>query len=460
MPTHYSPLDASFRDPAGYVFEKEGIFYRQVNKIFQEDFDFFLQTGCYDQLVKKELLIPHTEVRENLTGDPNHYKTLLPDQLSFVSYPYEWCFDMLKDAALLTLKIARECLRSGVMLRDATPYNVQWQKGRMIFIDTLSFEKYDATKPWIAYRQFCEAFLAPLLLMHYSGQPLQGMMQGFPEGIPLQIASSLLPVRSRFSLSTYLHLHLHAKFTGKKFSPSKKEHDFSEKKLSAILDSLYDLVNGLQWKGATTTWENYYDEASQRDGYLEKKKAFVLELLNQSTPFSRVIDLGANEGFFSEMTAARNACTIATDADHAAINNLYVKEKKKGGQYILPLLLDLANPTPAIGLQNTERPSFLQRTKVDLALALAIIHHLSIGKNIPFERTAATMAGITDWLIIEFVPREDEKVQVMLSTKKDIYNNYDEPNFLLSFEKYFSIKQRIPVPGTYRTLYLMKRNEK
>jgi len=217
MPANFIHHPSSYRDPSGFIFEKNGQLYRQVNKVFKEHFDFFVSSGCYDNLVKKGLLIPHTIINDNLTGNEEWFATLQPERLSFISYPYEWSFDMLKDAALLTLNILKESLASGMILKDATPYNIQWHnarlddsvgQGKLVFIDSLSFEKYDETLPWIAYRQFCENFLSPLLLAHYSKMPLQEMMLAYNEGIPLAIPKSLLPWRNKFSIYTYFVIPL------------------------------------------------------------------------------------------------------------------------------------------------------------------------------------------------------------------------------------------------------------
>src|SRR5438105_7774210 len=207
---------SSYRDPSGFMFEKDGILYRQVNQVFKEHYDHFIQTGCYKKLVEKGQLISHQTIPENLTGTPEWYITLKPEKLDFISYPYEWSFDMLKDAALLTLQLVKDAISFGLILKDATPYNIQWHKGKFIFIDTLSFEKYNETEPWIAYRQFCESFLGPLLLMHYAKMPLQQLLLSYPEGIPLSIIKKLLPAKSRFSLYTYLHIHVHASIAAKK----------------------------------------------------------------------------------------------------------------------------------------------------------------------------------------------------------------------------------------------------
>ena len=451
------PLPSSFRDPSGFVFEKDGIIYRQVNKIFKEHFDLFLSTGCYDHLINHKWLIPHEEVDNNFSGASDWYKTLRPKKIPFISYSYEWSFDMMKDAALLTLQIAKEVIPFGMILKDATPYNIQWLDGRPIFIDSISFEKYDTSKPWIAYRQFCECFLSPLLLMYYSAQPLQTLLLAYPEGIPLAVTRSLLPWRSRFSFHTYLHIHLHerlsAKSAGKRQSP---QAEFSQKKLLRLLDSLQSLVASLSWKDKTTTWANYYDEAGLRKNYLETKKNIVDQWV-ENLEVRTAIDLGANEGAFSFLLSGKTIRTIAADFDHTALNKLYRKIRKENNENILPVFIDVANPTPSIGLNNAERKSFLERVNVDLALALALVHHLAVGRNIPFEKMAEFFGKITNCLIIEFIPKQDDKVQFMLQQKKDIYHSYNEENFLAAFQEYFSILEKRLIAESNRTLFLMRR---
>jgi ribosomal protein L11 methylase PrmA len=455
------PLDSSFRDPSGFVFEKDGTLYRQVNNVFKEDFDHFISSGCYDHLREKECLIFHEEIVKNFTGSPDWYKTLKPQRLRFISYPYEWCFDMLKDAALLTLQLAKECTQFGIILKDATPFNIQWLDGKPVFIDTLSFERYDESKPWIAYRQFCENFLSPLLLMHYLHQPLQSILLVHPEGIPLSMTRSLLPWRSKFSFYTYLHIHMHERLasrsTSKEIYPQNNRPVFSGKKLHRLLDSLQSLIKSLAWKGKATSWDHYYQEANQRDDYVLRKKKIIIEWLSELPGTLTAVDLGANEGAFSFLLAAKNVKIIAADSDHSTINKLYQKIKKEKERNILPLLIELANPSSASGLNNKERISFIERTNCDLGLALALVHHLAIGKNIPFERIAELFEKLAHRFIIEFVPKTDEKVQLMLQQKRDIYNDYDEPNFERAFEKYFLILNKQLIGSSGRFLYLVKR---
>jgi hypothetical protein len=450
---------ASFRDPSGFIFSMNGEFYRQINQVYKEHYELFLSGGLYANLIAKKMLIPHEEVNENIQRSDEWYKTIKPQQLSYISYPYEWCFGMLKEAALLCLDLMNESLPFGLILKDASPFNIQWQKGKPVFIDTLSFEKYDPAKPWVAYRQFCESFLGPLLLMHYSRQPLQGMMLAYPDGIPIAVISKILPFRSRFSLPVYLHIHLHNRLSSKKQGENiKQAAEFSQKKLKNILDSLGSLIRSLRWKNERSTWSEYYDEAGGRENYLEEKTKLVDQMLGSLTGIKTAIDLGANNGKFSLMLAIRGIETIAVDSDHNAINELYESSVKKIEKNILPLIIDLSNPTPAIGLNNEERNSFLQRTSLDLGLALALVHHLAIGKNIPFDKIALLFSRLSRKLIIEFIPKEDPKLRLMLENKTILSQGYTEENFVLAFSKYFSIDKKQEVGKSGRIIYLMTRH--
>jgi hypothetical protein len=447
---------SSYRDPSGFIFEKEGILYRQVNIVFKDHFDQFIQSGCYKQLADKKLLIPHEQVNLNLTGDNHFYTTIRPEKIPFISYPYEWSFDMLKDAALLTLRLLREALSFNMVLKDASPYNIQWHKGHLVFIDTLSFEKYEE-KPWIAYRQFCETFLAPLLLMHYSKKSLHQLQMAWPEGIPLDITRSLLPYKTRFSLHIYLHIHLHAKMGSKRKTTKRVPEKLSKQKLLHLISSLEILLNKLQLPPQQTAWSGYYEEASLRNDYLLQKKNILSGWFDQLPHLETAVDLGANEGVFSKLLSTKNINTLAADFDPACIDKLYGMLKQHPETTIQPLLLDLANPSPAMGVNNEERDSFINRANVDMALCLALVHHLAIGKNIPFLFIARFFERITGVLIIEFVPPEDEKIKLMLSQKPGLYLDYTQDNFEKAFQEYFITEKKEPVADSGRTLYFMKK---
>ena len=197
---------ASYKDPSGFIFQASGKFYRQVNKIYAGHYDLLIRSGLSSFLQEKKLLLPHEEVTENILHSDDWYLTLLPEQVPFTSYPYEWCFEQLKDAALLTLEIVKFSIEKGMILKDATPYNVQFLNGKPVFIDTLSFEKYDPSLPWIAYRQFCESFLFLLLLSHYHKTSIQPYLNSYPNGIPVNITAKHLPWKSRLNPGVWLHV--------------------------------------------------------------------------------------------------------------------------------------------------------------------------------------------------------------------------------------------------------------
>jgi hypothetical protein len=457
MLSSFSHHPSSYRDPSGFLFYKDGILYRQVNKIFAPCFEMFMQSGLHDYLIKKQLLVTDEIVNENLTGSENWHLTLQPELIPFVSYPYEWCFEMLKDASLLTLELANNAIDFGMMLKDASAYNVQLDKGRMIFIDTLSFEVYDEQKPWKAYRQFCEHFFAPLALMHYLKQPLQNLFLAHPDGLPLEMTSKMLPFKSKWNLHSYLHLHVQSSIAKRNKTEHTGSTSFSKQKMKNLLQSLKDGIHSFSFSQSSTAWSDYYEEAGKRGDYLTMKKQILSEWLSKLN-IKTVLDAGANEGEFSELTAGFATCVISTDSDHSSITKLYQKIRQKNYSNILPLVIDLANPSPALGVNNKERSSFLERVKVDLTLALALIHHLALGRNIPFENIAEMFSCAGKYLIIEFVPQQDEMVRLMTLHKKELLHAYNEEKFLAAFQNFFVILQKQQVGISGRTLYLMQKH--
>jgi hypothetical protein len=231
---------ASFRDPSGFIYEKDGTIYRFVSTTYQKDYELLHQSGLADELLKKKLLLPFTEVTENHTGKAGWYKTLQPQQLPFLSYAWEWSFEQLKDAALTTLTICRLALQKGMILKDATATNVQLVDGRYKLIDTLSFETYNEGEPWVAYRQFCECFLNPLLIAVHTGMEVHKLMLSYADGVPASVTAKLLPLKTKFNAVLYLHVHLQAKMSGKQSTEQKQTtRKISKKNIEQIHRSLY-----------------------------------------------------------------------------------------------------------------------------------------------------------------------------------------------------------------------------
>ncbi|MFI5151877.1 MAG: hypothetical protein ACHQET_01005 [Chitinophagales bacterium] len=449
---------ASYRDPSGFVFQIEGKYYRQVNQSYASDYDHLKSSGLYRTLIEKKILIEHQEIEEHLTGSQALYKTLFPTQLTFISYPYEWSFDQLKDAALLTLRILKIAVNHGMILKDATPYNVQFYDGKPIFIDTLSFEKHDPAKPWIAYRQFCECFLFPLLLEHYLVADMQKLLAVFLDGIPVKTTASLLPARSKLKMSTWLHVYLQQSVSGRKANQSKARDSFSKEKLIRLIDHLKSSIHSLNFKDKLkSTWNNYYSETILSKSYLSEKEKIFRDFL-QKAGQGTVLDLGANDGYFSSIAAERNPLVIAADFDSKCINRLYLSTKEKKQKNIIPICIDISNPSPALGFRNAEREPFLKRAKSETVLALALIHHLVLSKNIPLADLAEQFMELTHKsLIIEFVPIQDEKAQQLIENKSNYHMPYDPQTFEERFNRYFSIEKKALIPGTDRILYMMKK---
>lgn len=456
---HNTKLPSSFRDPSGFLFFRDGLIYRQVNKTYKENYNHLINSGLYETLIDAALLIPHKEVNIDYTKPDKAYKIIKPEKIQFISYPYEWCFSQLKDAALTTLEIQKTALEFGMSLKDSSAYNIQFKDGKPILIDTLSFENYYEGTTWVAYKQFCQHFIAPLALMSYKDIRLNQLFRIYIDGIPLDLASSLLPYRTHFKFSLLSHIHLHAKsqkhYANKNVKISKT--NISRMSLLGIIDSLESTIRKLKWQAEGTEWADYYTSTNYSSDAFEEKKQIVSDFLNIIKP-NTVWDLGANDGTFSRIASDKGLHTISFDIDPVAVEKNYLRCLKNSETNILPLLLDLTNPSPGIGWENKERMSILNRSPVDAAFALALIHHLAISNNLPFNKIAIFFKNICKSLIIEYVPKSDSQVQKLLSTREDIFSDYTKSIFESNFEKYFEIKKSINIQNSERTMYLMKRS--
>jgi hypothetical protein len=451
---------ASFRDPGGFLFEWDGTLYRQINHTYRQQYDRLMASGLYDVLVRAGHLIAHEEVDVADVAPASAYKIIRPVRVPFISYPYEWTFGQLKEAALLTLHIQKRALDFGMVLKDASAYNIQFVNGHPVLIDTLSFEAFTEGEPWIAYRQFCQHFLAPLALMAYRDVRLGQLLRIHVDGIPLDLAARLLPMRSRLSVSLLIHLHLHARaqqrYAGKPVSRTEVKRRMSRNGLIGIIDSLKGGVQRLRWNPAGTAWGDYYDDSNYTGAALEHKQTIVGQFIDRIEP-TTVWDLGANTGLFSQITADRGIFTVALDADPGAAERHY--QSCAGGEVtnVLPLVLDLTNPSPGLGWGHEERKSLLSRGPTGAVLALALVHHLAIGNNVPLQQIAAFFSQLSPWLIIEFIPKSDSQVRRLLAMRDDIFPSYTQDGFEQAFSQTYSIRAQVPIDESERILYLMQR---
>lgn len=447
---------SSYRDSSGFVFEQDGFYYRQVNKEFAEEYEMLMKSGLYHHLVKKNWLVSHDELREFPQRGAECYKILMPEQVYFPNYPYEWCFDQLKDAALLTIGMLKAGIEYGMILKDATPFNIFFRDHQPLFIDSLSFEKYDPSKPWKAYRQFCECFLCPLLLSAHHGSELIKLIAEFPDGIPISVCASMLPFTSRFVSLTALHVHLQARIA-KANNAREKDTIFSKAKLLRIADHLESGISRLKEKKKASAWKKYYEEIDHSEEYIREKDKIFISLLERIFP-SSALDIGCNTGHYSILSALKGIQTVAIDNDGSSVNKLYCHLKEKNIEHVLPLFVDITNPSPSIGWNHAERVDFLSRKKFDLVMTFAIVHHLAISKNIPFGNISSVLHSLSSiYALVEFVEPDDEKARELLGRRGTGPGTYSRDNFEKSFLTHFTIETKIPIPGVKRSFYLLRR---
>ena len=451
-------LPGSFRDPAGFMFQRDGTFFRQVSRSYSATFATLLNSGLYAKLVEQGLLIAHETADLDLAPEPNAAAVVRPEQLGFVSYPFEWSFSQLRASALTTLQVQRQALDHGLSLKDASAYNIQLHNGRPTLIDTLSFEPYEPGLPWVGYRQFCQHFLAPLALMAYRDVRLGTVLQSHLDGLPLDLAARLLPWRTRFRPGLLMHLHLHSRaqvrHADSEHTRASLKGRMSQRRLEALLESLESTVRRLSWNPGSTPWASYGDQSSYSDAAFEDKKRLVGEYTAQVAAES-VWDLGGNVGIFSRIAGANDVPAVSIDSDPGAIDLNYRRMVEGGERNLYPIVADLTSPSPALGWDNREVRSLTQRGPAGLVMALALIHHLAISNNTRFERLARFFASLGSELLIEFVPPDDPMVRRLLTMRNHTFPWYAQSKFEAAFNQFFRIQRTDPISDSQRRLYLM-----
>lgn len=451
---------ASFRDPSGFIFRRKGTIFRQINTVYEPHYRRFVDSGLRQELLEGGLLLPYQEqtLEAGMTSDA--WLVLEPETVELISYPWEWSFSQRKDAALVTLEIARRARQKGMVLKDANAFNMQFHRGKPVLIDHLSFEIIEEGEPWVAYHQFCEQFLAPLALMALVDVRLGSMLRSHTGGIPLDLASMLLPSSTKLKLGLLAHIHGHAKARSGEGGKGGASAKMSETAHAALLDNLQTTVSSLTWKPSGTVWGDYYDNTNYSNEAMDEKKRMVRGLL-ETMEFAPATcwDLGANTGEFSLLAAGLGIETTAWDFDGAAVEKAYLAVKEKKIPNLLPLIQDFSNPTPRLGWDLSERDSFADRGPADVVLALALVHHLAIANNVPFRRIADWLSGLGRAAIVEFVPKSDSQVKRLLASRRDIFDHYDAASFEDAMGRFFDLVSKEPIPGTERTLYLFRRSE-
>ena len=453
-----SPHQASFRDPSGYMFYDGDVLRRAINPIYFRQYNALKDSGFFKTLIKNKLLIPHTQ-----TTVSDQQIVITPEPIAFITNPYEWSFEQYKHAALHTLKVHKYALSKGFILKDASAYNVTFHKGSPVFIDTLSFDFYEKDTPWRAYKQFITHFFGPLVLASYHGTEIFKILQTHIDGIPVKLIASLLPGKSKLSSTIYTNIHLLAKMERTHSEDYKAETKIAKLSLKAqnnIIDNLFDFIKKLSIK-EETEWGNYYDKTNYNDAAFLGKKTLIEDWVTALNP-QRLIDIGGNDGTFARTVVTKVPHVIVTDIDSNAVGYNYKQIQQNKETNMLAFVCDVLQPAPGIGLNNSERNSLVERLQdysPDVTMALALIHHITLSGNVPFDRSAQFFAAFSKHLILEFPTREDSWVSSLLVRKREFMNHFDFYNqeaFEDGYKHYFDIQKKETVPGTKRVLYLLK----
>lgn len=445
--------EASFRDPDGFVLEHDGQLYRSLTR--EAGRRLSSHDAFYREAVERRLLVPFSS-GESLAG---FEAVIKPKRLPLVSYPYEWCFAQLKDAALNTLDINILALEHGLTLKDASAFNSQSLDGGMTFIDHTSFEDTDGRLPWRPYSQFCRHFLNPLVIGAYRDIHVGSFFRIDIDGLQQQTANDLLPLRATLRPSIMMHMLAHNHYIRR---ASEYEGKIETQAVTAkgrqidLLKQLRSFIASLEAARAASTWAHYYKSTNYVEATFAQKKEAVASCF-AGRRFAAIWDVGANDGTFSRLVADASQSVLALDLDHNAVNANYVFNRRQGGSRIHALVYDVGNPTPALGFRSRERSTLDSRSKPDAIMALAVIHHLSLTNNIPFDQTALYFAERSPELVIEWVGRSDSQVKRLLAQKNVPYDWYNEDDFRTAYAKHFALVTRTPISGADRVIYHFRR---
>jgi ribosomal protein L11 methylase PrmA len=457
---------ASFRDPSGQVYLADGRVFRTVNPVALDDYVFVRDSGCLGPMVAREAVLD-CAAADRPPPDvpvPDGGLVLEHPRIAFWSYPYEWTFGALKAAALQHLDIQIELLESGIALSDASAYNIQFLGPRPIFIDALSFRRYRDREHWAGHRQFCEQFLYPLLLRARFGVPFQDWYRGSPEGIPTQQLAALTKWRHWLSLRMLGHVIM----------PARLQHAPGERTLGqavkakarglplssyrANLMQIRSWITGLSIAGqGKTVWGSYAGDNSYDPDEAAEKQASVEAFIKAVGP-KQVLDIGCNTGDYAALALASGAqSVIGLDADHGALEQAFDRARAEGLNF-LPLYQDSANPSPGQGWYGAEHKGLTQRCDgVDAVMALALVHHLAIGRNIPLPEVIRWITGLAPQGVIEFVPKDDPTIQTMLALRDDIFSDYTLQHFTAALEKHARITRRYKISESGREMFWFSR---
>lgn len=453
----------SFRDRDGRIYRSEGRIFRGMSALAIKQFEKLQSTTFYQKYLDQGQLVASEFVASEEVPLPEHIRQqwagfLEHERIPVISYPYEWTFGMFRDAAMLQLDLVEAAIQEGMTLKDASPYNIQFFAGKPVFIDIPSFETLPVGTPWVGYRQFCEMFLFPLMLQAYKGIHIQPMMRAGIDGVNLQTAARMFSFRDRFRSGVLTHVWLQAKLdsrygnTQKNVRTDLKSAGFNKELILANVRKLRKLLAKLDWQGEGSEWGSYDAFHNYSESDHELKESFIEDCVKASQA-NVVWDIGCNTGQFSKIAARHAPLVLAMDLDHFAVERLYreIMEKDLGG--ILPLVQNIADPSPNWGWRNRERVDLQTRAQPDLLLCLALIHHVVISANVPMAEFVDSLSDLSDQLVIEYVSRSDDKVKALLRNKEDKYSDYSREGLENELSRHYEILKRQELESGNRYLY-------
>jgi hypothetical protein len=460
----------SFRDPDSRVLVAGEEVFRVLSEAGLADWEALAGSQLFERAVAGGSLIGTRPangdaalagvagVEDALAGPPA--AILRHDRIPFVSYPYEWTFEMLRDAALLQLDLLLAALDEGLILKDATPYNVQFDGARPVFIDVGSFERLREGEPWAGYRQFCMQALYPLMVQAHRDIAFQPLLRGRLEGISPGEAARMLNGRHRLHRGVLTHVVLHARLerryelsAGDEVRGELRQARFKTELIRANARRLRRLVSRLEWKPGASAWAAYRTTNTYDDEDAGRKSEFVRAAVERVRP-SLTWDLGANDGAHSRIAAGSGSYVLALDSDHATVDALYRSLRESGERRILPMVADLADPSPGLGWRGRERRPLGERGRPGLVLCLALVHHLSISANVPLAELIAWLASLGAPAVVEFPTRDDPMVKRLLAAKREgSHPDYARERFERLLDERFEVRRREELGSGTRHLY-------
>jgi SAM-dependent methyltransferase len=466
--TLYEP--GSFRDPDSAVFTRDGMVLRGLSGRAARDWEGLARSSFFPELVEAGKVVRTTVHDGDAPPSPRGAPwslVLRHERIPVISYPYEWPFAMLREAAVLQLEVLAAALDEGFTLKDGTAYNVQFVGSRPTFIDVGSFEA--STGPWPGYRQFCQTMLFPLLLQAHVGTPYQALLRGGIDGLSASDVAGMFSGLRRFRKGVLRNVTLHSVLERRVTTASEtvrselRSSGFSTELAKATVRNLLKLVRSLEVgkrgsgsDGDPSIWSDYRDTCSYSDADARAKQAFVRAAVAEGDS-GTVLDLGANDGEYSRLAAEHADHVVAVDGDEKVVDVLYRRLRERGDEKVLPLVMNLVDPSGGIGWRNRERSPFVERLRPDVTLALALVHHLAIAANVPLPEVVAWLAAFGGRCVVEFPHTDDVQVTRLLANKPaGLFDDYRRDAFEALLAEHFLVHRQETLPAGTRTIYLLE----